>query len=95
MEMLRLNDPPGIRKARQTLRETGALFVSFAAQGTHLPLLIVHGPAVKHHGYADGFGYAGTGSGSDYHYVAYMEFGGVYLLCWGLSHLAMLRRNSA
>lgn len=85
MKMLRLNDPSGIRRARKVLQETGALFVSFAAQGTHLPLLIVHGPAVKHFGYADGDGYSGTGSG-DYHYVGYMEFGGVYPLMLGHLH---------
>jgi hypothetical protein len=84
--MLRLNDPQGIRKARQMLNETGALFVSFAAQGTHLPLLIIHAPAVKHHGYAEGACYAGTATGQDYHYVAYMEFGGVYPLMLGGLH---------
>ena len=83
MKMLRLNDPLGIRKARQVLNETGALFVSFAAQGTHIPLLVIHGPAVKHLGYANGDGYSGTGSGTNYYYVAYMEFGGVYPLMLG------------
>jgi hypothetical protein len=86
MEMLRLNNPKGIHKARQVLNETGALFVSFAAQGTHIPLLIIHCPAVKHHGYAEGASYAGTGTGLDYHYVAYMEFGGVYPLTLGNLH---------
>lgn len=80
MEMLRLNNPPGIQKARQILNERGALFVSFAAQGTHLPLLIVHKLAVIHYGYTLNSGYAGTGSifGDSYHYVALIEFGSAY-----------------
>ena len=86
MKMLRLNDPSGICRARQILNETGALFVSFAAQGTHLPLLIIHGPAVQHFGYAKDVGYSGTGTGKDYYYVAYMEFGGAYPLMLGHLH---------
>lgn len=83
MKMLRLNDPACIRAAHKVLHDTGSLFVSFAAQGTHIPLLIVHVPVVKHWGYAEGFGYAGTGNGMEYYYVAYMEFGGVYPLMLG------------
>lgn len=77
MEMLRLDNRKGMGQAWQLLRDIGALFVSFAAQGTHLPLLIVHQPAVKHWGYAPEDGYAGTKSG-DYYYVGLMEFGGLY-----------------
>ena len=83
MKMLRLDDPVGIRKARQLLNDTGALFVSFAAQRTRIPLLIVHCPAVKHYGYASDFCYAGTGTGDHYHYVSYVEFGGAYPLMLG------------
>jgi hypothetical protein len=77
MKMMHLNDHKGVVQAWQILQDTGALFVSFAAQGTHLPLLIVHQPAVKHWGYAPEDGYAGT-KGGDYHYVGLMEFGGLY-----------------
>lgn len=76
MKMLRLNDRKGIREARRTLWDTGTLFVSFAAQGTHLPLLVLDPLAVVHYGYQRGHGHAGSVKG--YHYVGYMEFGGLY-----------------
>jgi hypothetical protein len=72
MKMLRLNNPKGLHQARQGLADTGALRVDFAAQGSRLPVLIVHCAAVRH--------YAVNPPPRDnpYYYVGLVEFGGCY-----------------
>ena len=84
MEMVKLTQPTQMREAWQMLHDIGIIAVSFAAQATHIPLLIVDPWRIAHVGYAQGFGYGGPLD--NFHYVGVVEFGGLYPLTLGHLH---------
>lgn len=84
MEMVKLTQLAKMREVWQRLHDVGVVLVSFAAQATHNPLLIVDPWRTVHFGYEKSHGYGGQLGG--YHYVGLMEFGGLYPLTLGCLH---------
>lgn len=88
---VRLTDPAGIVMVRRALEEGKIVLVSFAAQMTHYPLLIGPDTAFTHIGFEKSYGGGPTGSG--YHYVGLMEYGGLYPFQLGYLHAGYVKEK--